>query len=192
MDNLKFVLFSIFVLALLGLAGYWAFSTLETGTDHVYNEEIDNLKTANEELEKQVASLTRENELLKSDSESNESESTNNSESNSDASSSSTTSSATTTTATTTTTYKYQTLIDDLQKLVDKNAYLKLKSQGTSVGTVQKFLNIYGSSIKADNDYGAGTVTAVKAFQKAQGLTADGEVGVNTLKKMITWLKSKN
>jgi len=42
-----------------------------------------------------------------------------------------------------------------------------------------------------DNDYGASTVTAIKNFQKAQGLTADGAAGYTTYKKMISWLKTK-
>ena len=96
-----------------------------------------------------------------------------------------------TTTTTTTTVSKYQTLINDLQKLVNGNVYLKNKSQGPAVGTVQKFLNIYNkTSTKIDNDYGASTITAVKNFQKAQKLTVDGEVGSGTFKKMISWLKS--
>jgi peptidoglycan hydrolase-like protein with peptidoglycan-binding domain len=56
---------------------------------------------------------------------------------------------------------------------------------------VQKFLGLYGSSVKVDNDYGATTVTAVKAFQKAQKITADGEAGAGTFSKMISWLKTK-
>jgi peptidoglycan hydrolase-like protein with peptidoglycan-binding domain len=60
------------------------------------------------------------------------------------------------------------------------------------VGVVQKFLNIYNSTSKrVDNDFGAGTVTLVKNFQKDIGMTADGEVGPTTLSKMITWLKNQ-
>ena len=78
-----------------------------------------------------------------------------------------------------------------LQKLVDGKVYLKNKSQGSAVGTLQKFLNIYNNTLtKVDNDYGASTATDVKAFQKAQGLTQDGEVGPGTFSKMISWLKN--
>lgn len=189
MDNFKFILFSVVVIGLLGFAGYWAFKTIETGSTHVDNQKLATLEEKNRELEKQVANLTRETTLLKTDETKKE-----------------TTAPLvkdpevvttptpvkTTTTPTKTTTYKYQTLINELQKLVDGNVYLKLKSQGASVGTVQKFLNIYNNtSTKVDNDYGATTVTAVKAFQKAQNLTADGEAGIGTFNKMISWLKTK-
>jgi len=104
-------------------------------------------------------------------------------------------SSTTTTPSTPTTTkpvvLKNQTLINELQKLADNKVYLKLKSQGPAVGSVQKFLNLYNkTSNRIDNDYGTSTVTAVKNYQKAVGITADGETGPSTYLKMITWLKN--
>ena len=90
------------------------------------------------------------------------------------------------------TAYKYQTLINELQKLTDSKVFLKEKSQGPSVGTVQRFLNIYNdTSAKVDNDYGASTKVAVIDFQKDTGITADGEAGPGTFKKMIEWLKKQ-
>ena len=81
--------------------------------------------------------------------------------------------------------------INTIQKLIDNKVYLKLKSQGTQVGTIQKFLNLYNkTSNKVDNDYGASTETTVKAYQKAVGITADGETGPSTYSKMIVWLKN--
>ena len=81
-------------------------------------------------------------------------------------------------------------LANELQKLVDKKIVLKLKSSGSAVGTVQKFLNLYNkTSNKVDNDYGLTTVNAVKAFQKSQGLSVTGQCGESTYKKMISWLK---
>jgi peptidoglycan hydrolase-like protein with peptidoglycan-binding domain len=69
---------------------------------------------------------------------------------------------------------------------------MKLSSSGTRVGTVQNFLNLYNkTSNKIDNDYGASTVKSVAAFQKAQGLTADGQAGSSTFSKMISWLKKQ-
>ncbi|MBU0999326.1 peptidoglycan-binding protein [Patescibacteria group bacterium] len=69
---------------------------------------------------------------------------------------------------------------------------MKLKSRGTRVGTVQNFLNIYNNtSDKVDNDYGTSTQKAVTAFQKDQGLNADGEAGSGTFNKMISWLKKQ-
>ena len=37
----------------------------------------------------------------------------------------------------------------------------------------------------ADADFGAETETALKAYQKAKGLSADGICGVNTWKKLL-------
>ncbi|HCY26573.1 TPA: hypothetical protein DIC38_02755 [Candidatus Nomurabacteria bacterium] len=83
-------------------------------------------------------------------------------------------------------------MISSIQGLVDRKVNLKLGSKGVDVGVVQKFLNIYnGTSKRIDNDFGAGTVTLVKDFQKDIGLTADGEVGSTTLNKMINWLKNQ-
>jgi len=91
------------------------------------------------------------------------------------------------------TVFKYQSLIDELQKLISSNVFLKLKSSGAKVGTVQNFLNIYNNtSNKVDNDYGASTVQMVAAFQKDMGLGADGQAGSNTFSKMIDWLKKQS
>ena len=62
---------------------------------------------------------------------------------------------------------------------------MRLGFQGESVRTVQrklKELGYYTGSI--DGDFGAETEKAVKAFQKANGLSADGKVGEQTLKKL--------
>lgn len=197
MDNFKFILFSIVVIGLLCFAGYWAFSTIETGSTHVDTQKLETLEEKNKELEKQVADLTRENDLLKVDEVKKETTTPDIKEPEVTPTATPTkpvipVKVTTITTKTTTTTYKYQSLINELQKLVDGNVYLKLKSQGAAVGTVQKFLNTYNNtSTKVDNDYGETTVTRVKAFQKAQNLTVDGEAGVGTFNKMISWLKTK-
>lgn len=79
-----------------------------------------------------------------------------------------------------------------LQKLITDNVLMKEGSRGTRVGTVQEFLNVYNkTSGGIDNDYGAGTKTKVAAFQKAVGLTADGQAGPATYQKMIDWLKKQ-
>ena len=62
---------------------------------------------------------------------------------------------------------------------------MRLGFQGDAVRTVQrklKELGYYNGSI--DGDFGSETEKAVKAFQKANGLTADGKVGELTLKKL--------
>jgi hypothetical protein len=52
---------------------------------------------------------------------------------------------------------------------------LKLKSKGDQVKTLQRFLKL-----KDDGEFGPKTESAVKAWQSANGLTADGVVGPKT------------
>ncbi|HRH31623.1 MAG TPA: peptidoglycan-binding domain-containing protein, partial [Candidatus Paceibacterota bacterium] len=73
-------------------------------------------------------------------------------------------------------------------KLIDDNVLMKKGSRGTRVGTVQKFLVEYGIKLSIDNDYGDSVVAAVKKFQSEQKLSADGQAGPGTYKKMIEWL----
>lgn len=178
-NNLKFIVFAVVVLVLVGLLGYWAFTTLEPGDLHVLRQEKQDLLRENRELEKEIAALKSELGTVAAEKdklaeavapEPEEEEKP----------------------APAPTTYKNQTLINELQKLVDQSVYMKVGSQGTRVGTVQKFLNLYNkTSTKVDNDYGTGMKTAVAAYQKAAGITADGETGPTTYKRMIEWLKKQ-
>ena len=64
---------------------------------------------------------------------------------------------------------------------------LRYKSSGENVKTLQKLLadvGLYTGSI--DGKFGSGTRTAVKKFQKAQGLEADGIVGQKTWEALQT------
>jgi hypothetical protein len=86
----------------------------------------------------------------------------------------------------------FSSLIGGLQKLVDDNVLMKSGSRGSRVGVVQEFLNIYtGVDARVDNDYGPGTETRVRNFQRENGLTADGQAGPNTYRKMIEWLNKQ-
>jgi murein L,D-transpeptidase YcbB/YkuD len=184
MENFKFILSSIIVIGLLAFAGYWAFSTIESGSSHVDIQKQKEIEDKNEELIKEINNLKKQVSLL----EENKEDQIKNDKIIEEVK----TPEPTVVTPPVITTLKYQSLINELQKLVDGNIYLKNKSQGPAVGSIQKFLNIYNNtSSKVDNDYGTSTATAVKSFQKAQGLTIDGETGPNTYKKMITWLKSR-
>ena len=181
MENLKYILSLIVVIIIFSLAGYWAFSTIESGSSHVDNQKQKELIEKNKDLERELASLKREFTLLQAEKEeivdqeeTKMIEQTKSTESQN------------------TTIFKHQDIINALQKMITANIYLKNKSQGPNVGTVQKFLNIYNNtSNRIDNDYGVATVNAVKVFQKAQGLTVDGEAGPGTFKKMISWLKEQ-
>jgi len=62
-------------------------------------------------------------------------------------------------------------------------------AQGSAVRSLQrdlKTLGYYNGSI--DGDYGSGTFEAVKAFQRANGLTVDGKAGKATLNKISALL----
>ena len=63
---------------------------------------------------------------------------------------------------------------------------LRNGSRGTQVMVLQYMLNAKGYSAgKDDGIFGAKTLAAVKAFQKAYGLTVDGIVGKNTWSKLL-------
>ena len=67
---------------------------------------------------------------------------------------------------------------------------LRPGAQGEAVRILQRnlrTLGYYGGSV--DGDYGDGTTTAVTAFQKAYGLTADGIAGKGTIAKIESVLK---
>ena len=85
---------------------------------------------------------------------------------------------------------EHASLISDLQDLIDDKVLMKKGSRGTRVGVVQKFLIEYGIDMDRDNDYGDTTVNAVKKFQTEQKLSADGQTGEGTYKKMIEWLNN--
>ena len=172
LEKLKFILFSVIILAILALLGYWAFSSLQSGSEHLANQKIEELTLENKALKKEMEDLTNELYIYKPKEKEQEEEIKPEAEPVEPIA------------------HKNQDLINELQKLVDANILMKLKSSGTRVGTVQRFLNIYNNtSSSVDNDYGAGTETKVKAFQKDQGIVADGEAGAGTFRKMIEWLK---
>lgn len=82
-------------------------------------------------------------------------------------------------------------LISGIQSLIDNQVYMKSGSQGTRVGVVQQFLNLYfDRDSRVDNDYGPGTASAVREFQQAEGIAADGQTGPETYRRMIEWLRN--
>jgi len=67
-------------------------------------------------------------------------------------------------------------------------SFLKQGSSGFAVYELQKDLNLAGANpaVKVDGDFGAGTETALKAFQTKHGLKADGIAGPKTLAALQT------
>ena len=173
MENFKFTLFAVIVLAVLGLVGYWSLVSIESGTEHATREKIEQLQKENEELKTEVTSL--KNELSQYQPEEEPVLAGEKQEIEPGAA---------------VPVYEHQGIIDELEKLITDGVVIKLKSRGTRVGTIQKFLNIYnGTSNRVDSDYGASTQKLVMEFQKAEGLPSDGEAGKTTFEKMIEWLK---
>ena len=64
---------------------------------------------------------------------------------------------------------------------------LRLGSRGTAVLQLQQALNALGYDTNgADGKFGKGTERAVKAYQQANGLTADGKAGIKTLAQLYS------
>ncbi|MFF2653672.1 C40 family peptidase [Streptomyces sp. NPDC058045] len=64
------------------------------------------------------------------------------------------------------------------------HATIRKGSSGSSVREAQCRLNAKGAKLAVDGQFGSATETAVKAFQKSAGLTADGVVGPKTWNKL--------
>ena len=70
---------------------------------------------------------------------------------------------------------------------------LKKGSEGTKVKNLQKFLNWYGNyGLKDDGIFGDKTKDALKKFQKATGLTADGVYGAKSQAKAKTFAQTSS
>jgi peptidoglycan hydrolase-like protein with peptidoglycan-binding domain len=73
------------------------------------------------------------------------------------------------------------------------NAFFPTQSsgnRGADVLAIQYLLQHNGQSVPADGVFGAGTVTAAKAFQTAKGLGADGIVGPQTWGALVPTIRS--
>ena len=63
------------------------------------------------------------------------------------------------------------------------NTINKKKGSKTNIQRWQQFLKWYGYPITTGGKFGSATIKYTKAFQKANGLTADGSAGPKTIKK---------
>jgi cell wall-associated NlpC family hydrolase/peptidoglycan hydrolase-like protein with peptidoglycan-binding domain len=59
------------------------------------------------------------------------------------------------------------------------------KATGAKVTALQNLLTAAGKTVKVTGTFDSATATAVKAFQKAKGLTVDGEAGPDTLTALM-------
>lgn len=60
------------------------------------------------------------------------------------------------------------------------------------IGPLQELLNAHGAKIKVDGNFGDQTEAAIKKFQRAHRLKADGVVGPETWPKLVVRLKRGN
>lgn len=176
MNELKYQITQIVFLVLLGLGAYWAFTHLDDGISYTRDEIVTVAQNTDATPDETINVI--DNETVLSAGEDTELappvndievvvNPTDSNSGNSD-------------------------LIDDLQKIVDADIIMKSGSNGTRVGSVQKFLDLYFSDkdVVADNDFGPGTTRLVKEFQTKELNGGDGRVGPNTLKEMIKWLEN--
>lgn len=63
-------------------------------------------------------------------------------------------------------------------------------ARGVTVSVIQHLMNQRGYGLLVDGDYGSVSVSAVKRFQSASGLVADGQVGPATWPKLVYSLYS--
>ena len=82
---------------------------------------------------------------------------------------------------------KVKDKIDNMKKPdVAITQTLRRGDQGEEVRVLQQLLNDFGYKIEVDGNFGRGTRSAVKDFQRKEGLEADGVVGPSTLAKLIS------
>ncbi len=71
-----------------------------------------------------------------------------------------------------------------LSDTVRSGHLLERGDSGVAVRELQTRLVAHGHQVAVDGDFGAGTDTAVRAFQRASGLDADGLVGTRTVEAL--------
>ncbi len=180
LEKLKLFLSTIILLSIVIALGYWGVTTMQSGSEHINKQKIIELEKENKRLSGELVVLEKALKEFEKDKVVVAEEPT---------PAPVITPPATTSTITT---YKHQTLIKELEKLITDNVLIKVGSRGTRVGTVQNFLNLYHkTSHKVDNDFGNTSKTQLINFQKAVGVSADGEAGKTTFEKMIAWLKAQ-
>ncbi|MGQ4538097.1 C40 family peptidase [Dermabacteraceae bacterium P7074] len=69
-----------------------------------------------------------------------------------------------------------------VQQMEDSS--IKLGDRGEAVITVQELLIKTGVSLRVDGSFGPNTESAIKAFQRREGLRVDGIVGDSTMKRL--------
>jgi murein L,D-transpeptidase YcbB/YkuD len=164
MNEFKFQITTFLLVALLAFGGYFAFTSLDRGVTYTKDDivaVVQNQQTDDETEEPVI--VTDDGDTVSEEPEPTPDISTPKVLTDSE-----------------------ENLVGRLQGLIDDNINMKEGSRGTRVGTVQEFLNIYlDTASGVDNQYGPGTLSRVRQFQEAEGLSADGLAGPNTYEAMI-------
>jgi len=183
MENLKFTVTSSIMVLVIAAVGFLAYMALEKGDESGLRQQVRELKEKLVEKDEEVTELERQVALLSVDLEGQQEivaeqeeaaeqeeevlvEITGGSDSE---------------------------LLTALKSLKSRGVVLEPGNSGSSVGTIQKFLNEYNSTSGGiDNDFGPGTRKKVESFQSGEGLTPDGGVGSGTMGAMIEWLENNS
>lgn len=179
MDKLKSFLFYFIILAIIAGAGYWAFTSIDTGQEFArkkaqrlaYKVQLQEEKEAaralaelealeeemallEEALEEEIDLSAQAGEIPEVDPEA-------------------------------------QKLKADLEDLLERGTILEPGDRGALVLRIQKFLNFYDKDLNLteDQDFGPSTRKAVEKFQEENKLNPDGGVGPKTLQTMIKILE---
>lgn len=75
---------------------------------------------------------------------------------------------------------------EDTWTALTAGAKVRNGSKGDAVRAAQVQLNKYGNGLSVDGIFGAGTVSATKKFQSSKGLGADGIIGPDTWRALVT------
>ncbi|TIX73396.1 MAG: DUF3380 domain-containing protein, partial [Mesorhizobium sp.] len=81
----------------------------------------------------------------------------------------------------------YQRLSGGAKPVSAVTGMLRMGSSGAKVRELQTLLVRAGYAVRVDGDYGPSTRDAVKDFQRAQKVTADGVAGPETFRRLEVW-----
>lgn len=65
-----------------------------------------------------------------------------------------------------------------------RTSLIEMGAEGAQVKNIQRLLNRHGAGLREDGAFGPKTDAAVRAFQRANALSADGVVGPDTMAKL--------
>lgn len=169
MNEFKFQLSTIVLVALLAFGAYWAFTNLDTGVRYQRDDIIVSDPETDAVVDEVIVQNDDTTDVIVEQEQTDVPDSM----------------------PTPSLSEEQQTLLAELEDLIVDDIFMREGSRGTRVGTVQNFLNLYlDTESSVDNQYGPGTRARVRQFQEQEGLSADGLAGPSTYGAMIDVLES--